>query len=94
LHFVQDLLIFNSIRDFLINIHNFLPFLSLDEGSPLFKPIDDLGIVECKGDLGDLNVLLPWTIYSLVREVVESLLQLELHEELELLHLPDGIGRI
>ena len=88
LQLVEELLVvLDSICDSLIDILNLIPLFSLDEGASLHEPIDHLGIVKSKSNLSDLDILLAWTIHSVVWEVIESLLKLKLDVELELLDL-------
>lgn len=93
LQLVEKLLVvFDSFSDGLVDGFDLVPLLSLDEGASLHEPVNDLRVVESKSNLSNLDVLLSWTIDSVVWELVESLLELKLDVELELLDLSHWIS--
>lgn len=92
LHLVQNFLVFDTLSYSLVDCFDLFPLFSLDECSSLFKPVNDFRVVESKCDLSNLDVLLSWTIDSIVRELIESLLYLELNVQLELIDLSHWIS--
>ena len=87
----EFLVLLNSLSNGLIDDLDLVPLLSLNEGASLHKPVNDLSVIESKSNLSNFDVLLPWAIYSVVWELVESFFELKLNVELKLLNLSHWI---
>jgi hypothetical protein len=54
----------------LVDGFDLLPFLGLDKGTSLLKPVDNFGVVKGESDLSNLDISSVWPIDSVVWEVV------------------------
>jgi hypothetical protein len=78
----------------LIDNTNLVPFFCLDICASGFEPVDNFRIVKSKGNLGNFDILLSWSINSVVWEFIHSLFKLKLDVELKLLDFSNRVSMV